>query len=74
MLNLILNNDSVSLVNIFKNIGIGGWCIIIIILILSFISVYIFIERSIAIKKASRRKTSFIKQNLFSRKKTTFQH
>ena len=60
MLNLILNNDSVSLVNIFKNIGIGGWCIIIIILILSVISVYIFIERSIAIKKASRRKTSFI--------------
>ena len=60
MLNILLNSDSVSLFNILKNIGIGGWLIIIIILILSIISVYIFVERSIAIKKAAKRKNSFI--------------
>ena len=60
MLNFTLNTDTVSLVSIFKNIGIGGWCIIIILLMLSVISIYIFVDRSIAIKKASRRKNSFI--------------
>ena len=60
MLNYLLTSESVSLINIFKNIGLGGWFIVIIILILSFISVYIFIERIIAINKASKRKSSFI--------------
>ena len=60
MLNITLNTDSVSLFDILKNIGLGGWFIIIIILILSFISVYIFVERVMAIKKASKRENSFI--------------
>ena len=55
MLNITLNTDSVSLFDILKNIGLGGWFIIIVILILSFISVYIFVERVMAIKKASKR-------------------
>ena len=60
MLNITLNTDSFSLFDILKNIGLGGWFIIIVILILSFISVYIFVERVMAIKKASKRENSFI--------------
>ena len=60
MLNITLSTDSVSLFDILKNIGLGGWFIITIILILSFISVYIFVERAMAIKKASKRENSFI--------------
>ena len=60
MPNFLLTSESVSLINIFKNIGLGGWFIVIIILILSIMSVYIFIERIIAINKASKRKSSFI--------------
>ncbi|OUV56888.1 MAG: hypothetical protein CBC73_01725 [Flavobacteriales bacterium TMED113] len=60
MLNVLLTSESVSLINIFKNIGLGGWFIVTVILILSLISVYIFIERIIAINKASKRKNSFI--------------
>ena len=62
MFNIFANTDSItfSLVDILKNIGLGGWVIIIVLLILSIISVYIFFERSMAIRKAARRKNSFI--------------
>ena len=59
MLNFLLTSESVSLINIFKNIGLGGWFIVIIILILS-LFLFIFIERIIVINKASKRKNSFI--------------